>query len=74
MSTREDILAYIHGKEVVIPNLHSLFTDWPAPAVNPNYQKLAPISTERLKRYLQLSQSPISSISISSTQAFVYLI
>jgi hypothetical protein len=50
MSTREDILAYIHGKEVVIPNLHALFTDWPAPAVNPNYQKLTPISTERLKR------------------------
>jgi hypothetical protein len=70
MSTREAVLAYIKGKQVVIPDLHSIFHDWPSPAVNPHYQKLTPISNERLKRYPLISTLPNAPINTFENSIF----
>jgi hypothetical protein len=50
MPTREELLDYIKGKEVVIPDLYAIFEDWPEVKVNPHGEKLVPVSSERLKR------------------------
>jgi hypothetical protein len=52
MLSREEILGCLRGKEVVIPDLFTIFHGWVQVEINPHYQKLIAVSNDRLERWM----------------------